>query len=209
MTRLLVLHGFTQNGAALRAHMEPLLARLPDSLELDFPDAPHACSPASVARMHARIGDATPPGPYRCWRDASDDGLQYRGFDETRALLTERASRGPRVGMLGFSQGAIAASAFAALAAHGQFPHLDFVILVAGRTPRAEQLAPLFGEPLALPSLHVCGTRDPMREPSARLAEAFDPGQRETASWMGPHVVPTRGSAADAIASFLARQAAR
>jgi hypothetical protein len=100
------------------------------------------------------------------------------------------------------------AATLAALAERAEFPALRFVILVAGRKPRADALQPLFEGPLGTPSLHVWGERDGLARDSARLMEHFDPTLREAAQWPGPHVLPTHGAGADAIVAFLRRHGA-
>jgi predicted esterase len=211
MSTLLGLHGFSQTGARFRADLEPLLARLPARVTVLFPDAPHDCSEQSVDKLYAMAppGTRRPPPPHRCWWDASEDGRSYRGWQASMTLLTELASRHAGrepLGVLGFSQGAIAAAALAGLAAHGRFPSLDYVVLVAGRAPRSDDLRDLFAPPLALPSLHVWGEKDRFAMgASARVLDLFDARQRDTAIWAGPHVVPTRGAPSDAIVQFVTR----
>jgi len=208
-TTLIALHGFTQNGALMKAALEPLASRLPAGLQLECPDGPNACAEASVDRMHQILGGARQAPPYLCWFDATDDGREYRGFEATKQRLGELiAARGGRTGLLGFSQGAICAASLAALSVHGRFPRIDFVILVAGRVPRADEVGPLLEAPLPMPSLHIRGQRDPIAKGHVEaLAERFDAGQRELVLWAGPHVVPTRGEGADAIVRFIERQA--
>jgi predicted esterase len=211
-TTLIALHGFTQNGSIMRELLAPLAERLPN-VTCEFPDGPNACSDTSVARMHQLLG-GTPRPPHRCWFDATDDGREYRGFEETKAELAQRIERhgggrtGGRTGLLGFSQGAICGASLAALSAHGRFPKLDFVVLVAGRTPRSDEIAPLLDTPLAIPSLHVWGERDPIAQGHVQqLVERFDPATRKSIAWPGPHIVPTRGPGADGIVQFIADHA--
>lgn len=205
---LIALHGFTLNGALMRETLSPLSARLPADVVVECPDGPRECSEQSVGRMQQLFGVAT-PAPHRCWFDSSDDGLEYRGFDLTRQTVAGlvESSPGP-VGLLGFSQGAICAAALSALSVHGQFPKVSFVVLVAGRTPRAADIAPLFSQPLPLPSLHVWGTRDVITGPhSEALVEHFDAASRQVVQWPGPHTLPTRGAAADALVEFITERA--
>jgi predicted esterase len=200
---LIALHGFTQNGSVLRQMLAPLAQRLPD-VAFEYPDGPNPCSATSVERMHQLLG-GTPAPPHLCWFDASDDGREYRGFDKSTAALSALIERrGGRVGLLGFSQGAICGAALAALSAHGRFPKLDFVVLVAGRVPRSEEIAPLLDAPIAIPSLHICGERDPIAKKHVpQVVERFDQASRTYVTWPGPHIVPTRGEGADAIVRFL------
>lgn len=206
-TTVIALHGFTQNGTIMRELLAPLAARLND-VAFEYPDGPNPCSATSVERMHQLLG-GTPRPPHRCWFDASDDGREYRGFEHTKAELTTLIERrGGRVGLLGFSQGAICGASLAALSAHGRFPKLDFVVLVAGRPPRSDEIAPLLDTPIAIPSLHVRGERDPIAKGHVEsLAERFDAATRTYLTWPGPHIVPTRGEASDAIVQFITAHA--
>jgi predicted esterase len=204
---LIALHGFTQNGSVLREMLAPLAQRLP-SLPFEHPDGPNPCSPASVERMHQLLG-GTPQPPHLCWFDATDDGRQYHGFDKTKAELSALIEqRSGRVGLLGFSQGAICGASLAALSAHGRFPKLDFVVLVAGRVPRSDEIAPLLATPIAIPSLHIRGERDAIAKGHVeKLADCFEAATRTSVIWPGPHIVPTRGEGADAIVRFLEKYA--
>ena len=206
MTRLICLHGFTQNGAVMRARIDKLLTRLLEPPEWLCPDAPHACSQNTVDRLYAAWNLERQSPPYLCWWDATDDGRLYRGWETTRERLTElcRADEPPL--LLGFSQGATVAASLAALSAKGEFPTLSGVVLVAGRMPRSDALQPLFAPALAIPSLHVWGERDAMtKEGSAQLVERFDAAQRQVVTWLGPHALPVRGEAAQAIVDFIQR----
>jgi predicted esterase len=209
VSTLIALHGFSQTGERFRESVERLLERLPARVTVLFPDAPHDCSPLSVDKLYSWSGASKPPPPHRCWWDATDDGRQYRGWQESLTALQALAGiehEARPLGVIGFSQGAIAAAALAGLAAHGRFPALDYAILVAGRSPRSDDLHELFNPPLALPSLHVWGEKDPFAmSASARLVELFDARTRDVKIWAGPHIVPTRGPASDAIAAFIER----
>jgi hypothetical protein len=78
------------------------------------------------------------------------------------------------------------------------------VALIAGRVPRSDEVAPLLARPLAIPSLHIRGERDPIAKGHVEaLAEHFDPATRKYVLWPGPHVVPARGEAADALVTFI------
>jgi pimeloyl-ACP methyl ester carboxylesterase len=206
---LICLHGFTQNGRLFAEQLAGISERAPQDVRWVLPDAPHRCKPESVAQLAAAFRMPEPPPPHLCWWNASDDGAEYRGWEATREQLRELCTRRDdqsRVGVLGFSQGAIAATALAALHAHGELPALDFAILIAGRLPRAAALSPYLQQPIALPSLHVWGERDSGAVlASPTLAEAFLPSQREIVTWRGPHAVPQRGAAADAIVNWIAR----
>ena len=207
---LIALHGYTMNGASLRALGHQLFGELEEHINLVFPDAPHVCTPAAAQKAFTSWGIQPPEPPYLRWWRASEDGSTYEGWDATRdwvrALIPEHAA----VGVLGFSQGAMLAATLAALSARGGFPKLRCAVLIAGGLPRARDLSPLFSEPIALPSLHVWGERDPIAAASApRLAECFQEAQRETVSWSGSHTIPQQGSAATTITRFVREQLGR
>jgi pimeloyl-ACP methyl ester carboxylesterase len=206
-TTLLALHGFTLNGAVMRTALEGIADQLSRHVDIVCLDAPCSCKPDSVERLYSASRLERQPPPHRCWWDASDDGLTYHGWDQSLALLKASIEQRPRVALLGFSQGAIAAATAAALSSLGQLPPLQFVVLVAGSLPRAPELLSAFERPVSLPSLHVWGGGDKLTGSRAPLlADRFELAQREVITWPGPHVVPTRGEAARGIVDFVARR---
>ena len=61
---------------------------------------------------------------------------------------------------------------------------------------------------MEIPSLHICGERDVVAKAHIQpVVELFDIGSRHLVTWPGPHLVPTRGVAADAMLSFIAANA--
>lgn len=201
--KLLVLHGFIQNGQVLRAHLAELFRSLPPHVEGIYPDAPHGCSEQSVKRLQALTGSEQAP-PHRCWWNATDDGSVYRGYEESLALLKAQVRDDEPFALLGFSQGAVFAATLTALAERGEFARPRFSVLVAGRVPRAQRLQPLFMDTLTTPSLHVWGDRDVLgRDEAPKLADKFCQQTRKVLRWSGPHVIPTFGSAADELLSFI------
>jgi pimeloyl-ACP methyl ester carboxylesterase len=203
--KLVALHGMSMNGAVMRARLGFLRRALP-SLEVVAPDAPHECPVEMVDRLYAVWDAPRQAPPHRMWWNASDDGREYRGWEATCDLLKSVLTDGP-VGLMGFSQGAILATAIAAMAAQGQMPAIEFAILIAGRTPRADVVQPFLTRPIALPSLHVWGENDKLVGESPReLVDLFAPAQREIVTWPGQLSVPKSGPASDAIVAFLTRQ---
>jgi pimeloyl-ACP methyl ester carboxylesterase len=206
-TTLLGLHGFTMNGLALRRMLGALEPRLAEHVELSFADAPHAASEASVTNLVRRMGGSPSPPPNLEWWNSSEDGRQYQGWAETRAQLSALLQQRPSVGLLGFSQGAAVAAALSAVAQRGSMPSLGFVVLIGGFPPRAAELLPLFEEPLTMPSLHIWGEADPLAKHAALLVNKFSTLSRRVVTWPGPHSIPTRGEAADAIVDFVREHA--
>jgi predicted esterase len=201
---LLAFHGFTMNGELMRAALGPLVAALEPAVHVVSLNAPHVCSEATVARLYSSSKMEPLPPPHLCWWNASDDGLEYLGWEETLDLVREALDRYAPASILGFSQGGILAAAVAALAQTGELPAVHCAVLIAGRTPRAARLQAAFMDPIALPSLHVWGERDTVTGRYCReLADHFGESKREVALWSGAHQLPTRGPAYDAIVRFV------
>jgi len=201
---LLVFHGFTMNGEAMRRAIEPLAKRLEPKVQLVCLNAPHTCSSATVERMYHGSSAASLSPPHLCWWNASEDGLDYQGWPETRDLVREALDRYAPVSVLGFSQGGILAAAVAALARAGQLPPIHSAVLIAGRKPRAALLQAAFVEPIGVPSLHVWGERDTLTgQYCEELVGCFSATEREVARWPGGHLVPARGPAFEAIVRFV------
>ena len=205
---LLVFHGFTMNGEVMRAALEPLATALEPKVRLVCLNAPHVCSAATVERMSRGGSGSSLPPPHLCWWNASDDGLEYRGWQETRDLVREALDRYAPASVFGFSQGGILAAAVAALSGAGELPPIHAAVLIAGMKPRAAQLQAAFVDPVAVPSLHVWGERDTLSGPSSEeLVGCFSASERQVVRWPGGHLVPTRGPAFEAIVRFVLEHA--
>ena len=184
----------------MSAGLEP---RLADRVDFIYLDSPHTASEVSVAGLASLMGGVRPKPPNRQWWNASDDGSTYHGWSTSRELLARELSRHSDVAVLGFSQGAAVAATLAAASSRGELPPLRFVVLIAGFMPRARDIAPLFAEPVRVPSIHVWGTSDPFAGQSPRLVECFDGATRRVLTWPGRHVVPSNGSAGDALVTLI------
>jgi hypothetical protein len=179
-------------------------------VDLIFLDAPHVASEAAVAGLEQRMAVPRGAPPHLQWWNASDDGRAYQGWDISRELLRAALERHPGAGVLGFSQGAAVAAAVVALSCRGLLPPVSFALLVAGFTPRSEELAPLLHEPSALlsvPSLHVWGAKDPFAKHGPALMERFSAGSRQLLTWPGGHNVPQSGHTGNALVEFVRQQA--
>lgn len=204
---IFALHGFTMNATGLRHMMAELTPRLSPAFDVVYVDAPHRASEGSVAGLAQVMGGLRPKPPNLEWWNASDDGLVYHGWNESREHVARAIAGQSGFGLLGFSQGAAFVAALAAAASRGDFPPPAFVILVAGFLPRARDIAPLFELPVSVPSLHVLGDGDPFAKHGPALFERFDPNTRQLLRWPGRHLVPGEGAAADAIIEFALQHA--
>jgi pimeloyl-ACP methyl ester carboxylesterase len=200
---VLVLHGYTMNGR-FGASVAQMLKPLGEDVRVVSPDAPLECSEAAVTRFYEGTGVRRGAGPHLTWWRASDDNSVYEGWDASRALIERTVSEHAIVGVIGFSQGAMVASACAALAARGELPGLRFAILVAGRVPRAHAMRSWFERPIELESLHVWGERDPFSaEAAPELVRHFAKSSRQEFVWAGAHSFPTSGPAAEVMREFV------
>jgi len=207
---VLAFHGYSLNAERMAEALRPLEHALAPGLRVVCLNAPHVCSAESVERLYAAFGGARQAPPHLTWWDATEDGSEYRGWEETRELVREAIEHHAPVSLLGFSQGAIVAAAAAGLSQVGELPPVHAAVLIAGRTPRALALQHAFREPISVPSLHVCGERDERTLPLAQeLAQHFDLASRESVIWPGGHVLPNRGPGFDAIVRFLGEQIRR
>jgi len=144
-----------------------------------------------------------------CWQniDGSNDrpsgAAHYTGWEVSQRAIDEVLEReGPIDGMLGFSQGATAASLYIAHKLLGKEKHVDsrhgtikFLVLVSGFIPRDDAQACIIREasPIMLNTLHVAGEQDEL-VPCTRSAElwnCFDPSKRSIFLHSGRHMVPT------------------
>ncbi|XP_058179594.1 uncharacterized protein LOC131298248 isoform X1 [Rhododendron vialii] len=175
--RVLCLHGFRTSAEILRKQIqrwpEPVLRKL----ELVFIDAPFP------ARGRSGIESLFDP-PYYEWYQSNEGFTEYYNFDECLAYLEDyMIKHGPFDGLLGFSQGAILSAAFPGMQSEGtaltRVPMIKFVILISGamfggikfRVPK--QAANAYSSPIKLPSLHIIGERDFLKEPGIALLESF------------------------------------
>jgi predicted esterase len=199
---LLAFHGFTGNGERMHDALGPLVHALEPKVRVVCLNAPHVRStpPAEIASSGTRHS------PSLYWWNASDDGLEYRGWEETFDVVREALERYAPASILGFSQGAILAAAVAALSQRGELPHVHCAVLIAGRLPRAARLQAAFMDPVSVPSLHVWGERDSVTGAFCQeLADHFT--QPEIAIWSGGHVIPTHGPPYDAMLRFVLEHA--
>ena len=140
--KLLVLHGFSQNGPDFLARYKPLLDRKLKFCALVAPSAPFSLAQDKVQRTWwYKAADPFQPG-------------EYEGLATSRALIQELlAQQGPFDGVLGFSQGAVFAHQ---LIAEGTLI-VRFAILASGFPSRCVDAgAPL----ITIPSLHLTSKGD-------------------------------------------------
>lgn len=196
--RILALHGWKQNGAALKSKCGALRKATSDVAEFFFVDAPHQ--------------DADGGPDERTWWSFNADFTQYGGVDESvqavRAALREHA---PIHGLFGFSQGSGVISYLLARAANDdkfEAPELravQFAILVSGFKPRDTAMQPLFKDgSIRTPTLVVIGDADTIIKPEVTLQQATLFADVTIAHHLGGHNVANRATVGEML-DFLAR----
>ncbi|EXJ77662.1 dihydrofolate reductase [Capronia epimyces CBS 606.96] len=119
--RVLMLHGYTQNGTLFHAKtraLEKLLLKTFPGISLSYPTGPLQLKPSDIPGFNPSTSeDADSIEAYGWWRRAdTSDPPEYAGLDQgldTVANLIE--TEGPFDGVIGFSQGAALAAMVASL----------------------------------------------------------------------------------------------
>ncbi|DBA87420.1 TPA: hypothetical protein ACH3X1_004466 [Trebouxia sp. C0004] len=168
--RVLALHSFRTSGKtfALQMNRAGLDKALQDLLDIVYVDAPNAAS--------GPIPEDVKPyfdGPYYEWwnaeKDEERDRVTYRGWDTSKGFLEKIVQeQGPFDGIMGFSQGGACASTVAALQRLGVMLQgaapLKFAIFFAGALIRDRNLSYIYKEKVTLPSVHIIGDKDYVKE---------------------------------------------
>lgn len=191
--KVLMLHGYTQNGQLFRAKTRVLEKRLQKafpSVSLSYPTAQIQLNPADVPGFDGN--DTGSSEAYGWWRRRDDsDPPEYIGiedaFDEIAKVLK---AEGPFDGVIGFSQGACFAAVVAsllegdsrrqafkeaqsrsknAIAYPSAFEHLDhpplkFAIVYSGFIPPGDRYTGIYHPPIETPMCHFIGSLDSVVE---------------------------------------------
>lgn len=203
--RILCLHGHRTSGVILREQMTEVISQLEagfgPSLDLRFPDAPHAATgPAQDA-----VQSTWPGMPYYEWWDKVADG-KYAGAEKTLDYLRDyEQMHGPFEGVVGFSQGGALASLLCAQASssRGPMPSLRFALVMSGFCPADPSLKAQMtaAAPVRMPALFVYGKGwEFERQGTEQLANLWAAGAAKVVEHGGGHVVPRAKHAGGATA---------
>jgi len=126
--KVLMIHGYTQNGPLFRAKTRALEKNLqkafPAGISLHYPTAPIRLDPADVPFAVANAdGDEEESDAWAWWRRKGDYGAPYtyEGLDLGLARIAEvLKAEGPFDGVVGFSQGGAATGMVASLLEPGR-----------------------------------------------------------------------------------------
>ena len=193
--KLLVLHGFRQNGDVFRARTRKLRLALADVADLVYVTSPLVYSPQGDTRAAtlAAFGEVPEYPEHRVWWLSSVDNHEYQGVDAAIAFLEAYVrANGPFDGVLGFAQGGTLAALLAAMQPHPAFD-FKFAVCISAFPSRADAHA-AYVQPhsVRVPALHVYGRFDILVTPdrSRALYDTFDPAVATLVEHAGGHFVP-------------------
>ncbi|KAL7746605.1 hypothetical protein RI367_008005 [Sorochytrium milnesiophthora] len=188
--RVLVLHGYRQNGNSIRKATQQLARKLPHHAKFVYVNAPMPYRPDSKDL-------SVPHSHQRAWWNFNPDGQTYDGLDVTLPYLEHIfASQGPFDGLLGFSQGASLIGLMGVM--KERFPH-SFAVCISGFPLSDPVHKPLMTKAAVkgVASLHIYGKLDKHLGPpdvmeayTRALAEIYDPATAEVVEHSGGHFTP-------------------
>jgi len=193
--RILALHSFRTNSTIFETQLKlsGLLKEVENVADVTFIDAPNQASgpiPEDVASNFPKM-------EYFEWWNAERDSAGRWHYENAQKSLDkiDQVCRqfGPFDGIMGFSQGAATAALLAGMQRQqsskqqkeemerkrvvtelANEPSLKFVICFAGIKVRDPALELYYKELGSLPSLHVIGSKDPIKYLNNKLVECFE-----------------------------------
>ncbi|KAF9470680.1 FSH1-domain-containing protein [Pholiota conissans] len=219
MTRVLVLHGYSQNATILSKRLGALRKESKD-IDFVFVTAPHVLLPAEMIGPPSRF-DSQGPGDggqtaeqmqsdpntsLRTWWKANKGRTEAVGLTDSIIYLKNIMKETTFDGVFGFSQGAAFAALLAAMLERphlyppflvdGQPPHppFKFCVAISGFKLLDPFCIPFFSPSYSTPTLHVLGKTDVVvvEERSRQLIEVSSNARVEEHE--GGHFVPSKGS---------------
>ncbi|KAJ3798357.1 FSH1-domain-containing protein [Lentinula aff. detonsa] len=229
LKRILVLHGYAQNGYIFSKRLSALRKQCKSTVEFVFVDAPHVLQPEDLFDNEPTESEENadplkdPNAVLRGWWKFADKEKTISTGMETslvflRDLLKGAVDDGKVFnGVFGFSQGAAMGAVLTALLENphkypeflingkGPHPPLSLCVCAAGFLPTFPFSTTILtpNSSFTTPTLHICGLTDPII-PFARaklLTELTPNGRIETHD--GGHFVPSKNSWRKFIAAWL------
>ncbi|KAI0191100.1 serine hydrolase FSH [Astrocystis sublimbata] len=145
--------------------------------------------------------------PYKRWLADKNGEPEEQPWPELGRLVEIFDSKGPFVGVIGFSQGAKAATHLVRwLEQRGQ--QLDFAALFGGTVPSRQAMGTdewpeLIKPTIVTKSIHVIGDDDPWRAENEALMEHYDKSTRSLMRHNGGHHMPVEPELNDKLAKFI------
>lgn len=189
--KILCLHGYSQNGAALRDRSGGFRKAFKKSrFDLHFVDGPYVCADGVEEAASKRLA----------WWNGGSSQTAYEGWDEAQAALSTVWTEGQFDGVFGFSQGAAAAAMLCA----DLTPRPSFGVFVSGFVPRDRDAARRLLEGVQdVPTLHVFGEQDQLVTPerSRALTECF--ADACVVTHPGGHTIPSSAAVRAQVTEFV------
>ena len=223
--KILVLHGWGQNGPMLEKTLKKLLRKVTDVAILHFMTAPHVIpskSKVEIEGVQVEIENHSPEKDERAWflydnldhANVPEDFLHrkrvYSGLEITmKCIQKEWNEYGPFDGLLGFSQGTVMAHILSLFEPRpDSYPWLEslkFGIFVAGFPSRMDLDANCKNR-LDMPSLHISGENDKHVPPKYQeeLKNCFE--KPEWYTHKKGHIIPQMAPDIETIITFLQKQ---
>mmetsp|Transcript_47602 Transcript_47602/g.112024 ORF Transcript_47602/g.112024 Transcript_47602/m.112024 type:complete len:291 (+) Transcript_47602:159-1031(+) len=152
---------------------------------------------------HSHVGDGQVWWHYPGWDHVEDPqgflrARRYTGCEDFLRAVDSETQRGHFDGVIGFSQGAVAAAVLI-----GQRPNsLSWAVFFSGFPPRDPDLA-LPPEPLQLPTLHIWGIQDQIVPATDSEALAMLFADSRTVAHNKGHIVNLQAADRRAVAEFI------
>lgn len=226
-TRVLVLHGYSQNANIFSKRLGALRKQCGKNVDFFFLDAPHILQPVDLVGLSSNsnpqatleaLDSAAEPDPTlapRAWWKVNEDRTVAYGLEETLELLRDVLKEQKFNGVFGFSQGAALAAMLSALLERphvvpsflvdGQSPHppFDFCVAISGFRLRDPLADTIFADGYSTPTLHVIGKTDVIVvEERSRLLVGIST-QPRVEEHEGGHFVPSKGNWRKFLADYL------
>lgn len=179
--RVLCCHGSGTNSefmALLQVGMSPFRSRY----EFLYVDGPlEGTPPKETERFLSMIKLKK----YYKWLEKDEKGQSYSGFQKAVDVVTDSVKKLGQIDViLGFSQGAVVASLAAQELASSSTNRIKAVVCVCGVDPLRE------GDRFDIPSFHIIGETDKLRERSLKLYSLFQ-GRKLIESHSEGHKFPS------------------
>ena len=240
--KVLLLHGYTQSGPLFSAKSCALHKALqksfsPRPVQFTYPTGPHRLKPTDIPGFSPSDPDGADTEDVKAFgwwqRKDTDDGVIYRGIEQGMATIAQCIKEeGPFEGVIGFSQGAAAATmvasllegnerfnAFAKAENEGGMPYpstfktfsgfvqqpLKFAIVYSGFRAPGRRYEPFYEPRIETPVLHFLGQLDSVveEERSRSLVAACQAGEKNVVIHPGGHFLPSQRPWLDACVNFI------
>lgn len=207
MVRILFLHGYGQNGEESYSKTASIRKALQNS-DFVVPNGAVELTSFDSDNLADRDRDLSNVSPRYAWLYAKED-LTYDTINLEaiwHKLKPVLEQQGPFDGIMGFSQGAAAATAIVSILENRIFnvnhPPLKFAVLFCGARPLSTLHDSLYQD-IQTPSLHYIGQQDVMipLERSLGLASCYDIA--EICYHPGSHFIPQANQHTEKIVDFI------